>query len=511
MKLKRFTTQLVAAGLIAVPLMAHAAGLGKLSVTSALGQPLAAEIELFAADKAELDSLSASLASDQAFRDARVEFAPVLSSLRFTVEKKPNGKAVLKVSSSRPVNDPFIDMLVELNWASGRLVREYTMLLDPPGMGGVQTVAPVAVAPAQVIKPVPAAAPQAQATPAPAAARKPAPAPQAAAPDRVTVKRGDTLSGIANRVRPESVSLEQVLLGLYRENTQAFDGNMNRLKAGKTLNVPSAEKVAAIPQQEAVRELKLQADDWRAYRQKLAAAVSAAPEAKTTPAQASSGKITPKVEDRAKPAPAAQQDVLKLSKVTPPAAAAAGKADETRALQEKLRAQEEDATARENALQESDQRVAMLETQIQDMQKLVEMKEKAQAEASVPAPAPAAPAPASVAPVVVAPPASPEPADNWYDPLLASPLYWGGGLAALGLGGVLWWMMVGGGRRRKAGGTTLDDSIMTGGDVRPNTVIGAASGGSVNTGDTSFLTDFSQAGLGTIDTHDVDPIAEAEV
>lgn len=87
MKLKRFTTQLVAAGLIAVPLMADAAGLGKLSVTSALGQPLAAEIELFAADKAELDSLSASLASDQAFRDARVEFAPVLSSLRFTVEK----------------------------------------------------------------------------------------------------------------------------------------------------------------------------------------------------------------------------------------------------------------------------------------------------------------------------------------------------------------------------------------------------------------------------------------
>ena len=141
MKLKRFTTQLVAAGLIAVPLMTHAAGLGKLSVTSALGQPLAAEIELLAADKAELDCLSASLASDQAFRDARVEFAPVLSSLRFAVEKKPNGKAVLKVTSSRPVNDPFIDMLIELSWASGRLVREYTMLLDPPGMGAAQAAA----------------------------------------------------------------------------------------------------------------------------------------------------------------------------------------------------------------------------------------------------------------------------------------------------------------------------------------------------------------------------------
>ena len=112
----------------------------------------------------------------------------------------------------------------------------------------------------------------------------------------------------------------------------------------------------------------------------------------------------------------------------------------------------------------------------------------------------------------MAPPAVPEsePADRWYDPLLASPLYWGGGLAALGLGGVLWWMLAGGGRRKRSG-AALDDSLITGGDIQPNTVIGDASGGSVNTGDTSFLTDFSQAGLGTIDTHDVDPIAEAEV
>ncbi|WP_296753994.1 FimV/HubP family polar landmark protein, partial [Thiobacillus sp.] len=439
MKLKRFTTQLVAAGLIAVPLMTHAAGLGKLSVTSALGQPLAAEIELLAADKAELDSLSASLASDQAFRDARVEFAPVLSSLRFAVEKKPNGKAVLKVTSSRPVNDPFIDMLIELNWASGRLVREYTMLLDPPGMGGAQTVVPVAVTPAQtpVAGPMPAPAMQSQATPAPTAAGKPQPAPQssAAAPDRVAVKRGDTLVKIASQVRPGGVSLEQTLLGLYRENTQAFKGNMNRLKAGTTLNVPSAEKVAAIPQKEAVRELKLQADDWRAYRQKLAGIVSAAPEAKAEPGQASSGKITPQVEDRAKPAPEAQQDVLKLSKLAPPAAA--GKVDETRVLQEKLRAQEEDATARDKALQESDQRVAALEKQIQDMQKLVEMQEKTQSEAPA-APATAQPTPKPVAAAVEAPAASPEPAANWYDPLLANPMYWGGGLAALGLGGVLW-------------------------------------------------------------------------
>ncbi len=525
MKLKRFTIQLVAAGLIAVPLTANAAGLGKLSVTSALGQPLAAEIELFAADKAELDSLTASLAADQAFRDARVDYAPVLTSLRFTVEKKPDGKAVLKVTSSRPINDPFIDMLVELSWASGRLVREYTMLLDPPGMATSQTVTPVAVVlppQAAVAKPTtaakPVAAAQAPMTSAPAAPKSPTPArtqPSAskmdAAPDSITVKRGDTLVGIANRVKTEGVSLEQTLLGLYRDNAQAFNGNMNRLKAGKTLSLPSAEQLAAITQKEALREIKLQAEDWRAYRQKLAAAVSTAPDAKAAPDQASSGKITPKVEDRAKPAPDAQKDVLKLSKSTSSSAEAAAKAGEARALQEKLRAQEEDATAREKALKESDQRVAMLEKQVQDMQQLVEMKEKAQLEAPVaPLPSEAKQAP-PIAPVVKAPAASTETAESWFAPLLANPMYWGGGLAALGLGGVLWWMMAGGGRRRKGSGASLDDSIMSGGDVRPNTVIGAASGGSVNTGDTSFLTDFSQAGLGSIDTHDVDPIAEAEV
>ncbi|MFN3750472.1 MAG: FimV/HubP family polar landmark protein [Thiobacillus sp.] len=539
MKLKRFTTQLVAAGLVALPLWAQAAGLGRLSITSALGQPLAAEIEIFAADRAELESLSASLASDQAFRDARVEYAPVLSTLRFSIERRGGNQAVLKVTSSRPVTDPFIDMLIELNWASGRLVREYTLLLDPPGLAKPQTVAPAAVAAPQAPAAAQVAAPAPQAAapaPAPAApAGKPA---KPAAPGSVTVKKGDTLSAIASRVRPEGVSLEQTLVGLYRENTGAFDGNINRLKSGTTLSVPSAEQVAAIPRAEAVRELKLQADDWRAYRQRLAATVQAAPAADVTPGAAASGKLSPKVEDRARPAPEAQKDVLKLSKAAPPAPGNGKAAEEARSLREqlaaqeaKLRAQEEDATAREKALQEANQRVALLEKQVADMQKLVAMKEQALADAAKPAPSPAAgpapaaeappapapapkaekPAPAPAVPVAKPPVAPAEPGASWYQPLLANPLYWGGGLAAVVLGGVLWWMMAGGRRRKTGASTVLDDSLLPGHESKPISVIGASSGASVNTGDTSFLTDFSQAGLGTIDTHDVDPIAEAEV
>jgi pilus assembly protein FimV len=546
MKLNRIASQLAASALLLVlPLGAYSAGLGRLTVNSALGQPLSAEIELLAVDKAELDSLNASLAAGQAFKDAQIEYAPVLSTLKFAVDRKQDGRPVLKITSTRPVNDPFLDMLIELNWASGRLVREYTVLLDPPGVATTQIVAPVMVtapvaqapkaatpSPEPKQEPFPAAKPlpvaqapgkpedKAAVEPKEAAAEKrPAQQPvrtdmAAPAPDQVRVKRGDTLAGIAMRVKPANISLDQALVSLFNENTKAFVGkNMNRLKAGKTLTVPSEDAMAAVDEKSATREVRLQASDWHIYRTKLAERVAA-----TSPAepaekggQISAGKITPKVEDKAQPAKEVK-DVLKLSKsaLPPPAstASAVGKgtkedaaAKDKAAMQEKAKAEAEDLTAREKALKESADRVATLEKQIQDMHELAQMNEKAQAGAETP------PAPAPK--IEAKPPIEPLQA-NWYQQILENPLYWGGGLAALGLGGALWWMMTGN-RRRKSTTQQFEDSLMSSQGLSPNTVIGAASGGAVNTGDTSFLTDFSQAGLGTIDTHDVDPIAEAEV
>jgi pilus assembly protein FimV len=256
--------------------------------------------------------------------------------------------------------------------------------------------------------------------------------------------------------------------------------------------------------------VRLQAADWQSYRASLADRVAAEP-VKETPkesGQVSAGKITPKIEDKAKPAQEAK-DVVKLSKGIPPVAVPAAKTGKEAAekqaaeMQDRIKAQEEDLTAREKALKESADRVASLEKQIKDMQDLVQMNEKSlEGAEKPPATAPA--------PKVEAKPPVEQPADNWYDPILQNPVYWGGGLAVLGLGGVLWWMMSGN-RRRKTTTQQFEDSLMPSQGLSPNTVIGVASGGAVNTGDTSFLTDFSQAGLGTIDTHDVDPIAEAEV
>lgn len=542
MKLHRLTAQLVVGAMLTLPVWVQAAGLGKLTVKSALGQPLSAEIELLVADKSELDSLNASLASGDAYKDAKIEFTPVLSTLQFSIEKRGDGRPVLKLTSSKPVNDPFLDMLIELNWASGRLLREYTLLLDPPGIAVPQTVAPVAVSvpTAQVEQP---AAPVASSTPPPAvippaassqsgpakpsAAEQPAAAATAAAQEsQVVIKRGDTLSKIANRVRPANVSLEQALVSLFRENPDAFVGkNMNRLKAGQQLRVPGAEAMLAVDHDTARREISLQAKDWQAYRTRLAERVAEQPAQEETPSKTVVGKVTPKVEDKAQPKAEAAQDVLKLSKAAPapapkPDQTAAAKAAQEKALAEqKAQAEQEDKAAREKALQETKEREAALEKQIQDMQKLAAMKEQEAAAAAAPAAAPAdAGAQKEPAPVVpkvkkTPPPLAAEPEATWYDELLENPIYWTVGAGVVVLGGLLWWMVAGGRLRKKRMPEPSTDSIITGSELQAGGAAAgaAATGGVVNTGDTSFLTDFSQAGLAEIDTHDVDPIAEADV
>ncbi|MRR51200.1 MAG: pilus assembly protein, partial [Rhodocyclaceae bacterium] len=139
-----FKASVLAAAIAAMPLAAEAAGLGKMSVISALGQPLRAELDL-TASREELSTLTAKIASPDAFRQAGIEYTTALVGIKFTVDKRPNGQPYLKVTSDRPVNDPFLDFLVELNWASGRLVREYTFLLDPPEVMQKPAPAPVAV------------------------------------------------------------------------------------------------------------------------------------------------------------------------------------------------------------------------------------------------------------------------------------------------------------------------------------------------------------------------------
>src|SRR5688572_15527215 len=177
------------------------AGLGRLTVMSAIGQPLIGEIELVAVRKEEAASLAARIASPDAYRNANIVFNPALVGARASVERRAGGQPFVRITSTRPVDEPYIDLLVELTWETGRLVREYTALVDPPGFGPAQTAAPVAV---PETRPTPAA-PIAASPARPAGAA--APAAGAGARTYGPVQPGDTLRKIASGVRPEGVSL----------------------------------------------------------------------------------------------------------------------------------------------------------------------------------------------------------------------------------------------------------------------------------------------------------------
>ncbi len=513
---------------------AEAAGLGKLTVFSSLGQPLKAEVELSATGE-ELVGMNARLAPPDIFKQAGVEYSSALTDLRFAVERRGNGKSVLRVTSARPVNEPFLDFLVELTWPAGRLVREYTFLLDPPefasGQGMrtsvdakiVETVRGGGVAP-ETVAPPPRKAEVSAAPPVAKAPEKP----PVGDPSTRLVERGDTLLRIANERRYASVSLEQMLVGLYRNNREAFiENDINRLKAGVILNVPDEATVAAVSEKEA-RAVYVSAGDFAAYRRKLAAAAAEA-RTESPAAQSAGGKITPKVEEKT-PAVDTARDQVKVSRADAPAGS------------------EVDRIAADKALQESQARVAQLERNLTEIQKLLEMKNQRLAELEKPAqpvetaapetkpveapvepaaqqPAPATETPATAAPAETATPAAVEPPAVAKPPVVPPPvvpevpveddfladnaLPLAGGAAAIALlTGLLIYR-----RRRKPDALGAETTAAPSpSSLGPNSVFRMTGGQSVDTASTPPHTgEFSQAGPGTIDTDEVDPVAEADV
>lgn len=417
--------------LLLLPLAADAAGLGRLNVLSAMGQPLQAEIELLAVQKEEMATLSVRLASSEDYRKANLEYGTVAAGVRLSIEKRADGRPYIRVTSVQPVNEPFVDVLIELNWASGRLMREYTALLDPPGLAPEAAAAPPVGAPPPM---------------------KPAPVPRAAAPvSRETamtgsygpIQRGETLGAIARSLKPDDVTLEQMLVGLFRSNPDAFiRKNLNLVRSGRVLRVPDRQELAAIPREEAVREYRAQVADWNSYRASIADAAGAVRETRG----AASGRITGKVEDKAV---ADAKDVVRLSKGEAPGTAAAGGKPGTAG--DRIRSLEEELVAREKALNEANERVAQLEKTIKDMQRLAEIKSPTLAAAqkqaedakSAPKPAPDAkadrkPETAQVkpAPKPAPPKSKPAPPEPSLMDTLTDPLYLavGGGLVALLLG-----------------------------------------------------------------------------
>ena len=407
----------LAFGLAVISPQVDAAGLGRLNVTSGLGQPLRAELEVTSVGRDELPTLQVRMAPLAAFRAANLDFNPALTSLRFTLDKRPDGSYVVRITSAQPVNEPYLDMMVELTWATGRVIREYTVLLDPPSLRAeAPVVPPVAAAPtpsAPLVTVPPGTrpsaapseptAPSAASTPppAPATSTRPAATPRATSPSEgsYVVKSGDTLGAIAGRTKPASVSLDQMLVALLRANPDAFVAkNMNRLKAGATLTIPSESEAAALEQRDARREVVAQSSDFAQYKSRLAQAAGSAPVvAAAPPAAAGSGRVTTRVQDKAAPA-APKGDQLKIARAEQKSAAASAAA---------AKADEEAAKAR--AIREEQDRAAQLKRTNDAIQKALQVQSKAgaaaQKQAEKGSPATTAAAPVTPPPVAVAPPA----------------------------------------------------------------------------------------------------------
>lgn len=563
-----FKLKTLSAAVISVLMIcnASAAGLGKLTVLSSLGQPLRAEIEVTSVSQDEAGSLVPRLASAEAFRQANVDLNPALFSLRFAVEQRGSGQ-VIRVTSTQPINEPFVDMLLELGGSKGRLVREYTFLLDPPEMRNRQSAQ---VGSSVTTRPLPPVAPPVasrsfetvrepvrEAPPPSRAVAKPertasTPKPETEA-DEYRVKKGDSLAKIANQFRSEGVSLDQMLVALYRANPEAFVGkNMNRLRSGQILSVPGSSDAKAISSSEAHGVVIAQASDFNSYRSKLAGQVATAePKQSDEARQTAGGKITTRIQEDS--APAESKDKLKLSKSGSAPAAGSDKA---------AGASTEDLIAKDRAIAEANARVKELEKNVSELQKILEVKNrdladqqkqaesaKAGAQAapaasgsqsevasSVVAATPAAassvaettdltppvssvvaePVSAVVAapvippvvakpkpPVVVPPPPAPS---GFLDDLTSNALFLPGAAALLAL---LAGLGIYSARRRKQP-KSFEDSIISDSTLKTNSLFGSTGGQSVDTNNSVFNSNFVPS-ASQLDTNEVDPIAEADV
>jgi len=355
----------LALGTLSVP--AHALGLGELSSKSTLNQNFDGDITLLSVKPDELDAVRVKLAEREAFARAGIERPFFLSLLKFEPTLTSRGKSVIRVSSEFPIREPFLNFLIEVNWPNGRLLREYTVLLDPPTTTKRR---PPKVVPAAKARQAPAAKARSA---APAKAASVAPAVSADGSEYGPVRANETAWSIAKKVRPGGVSMEQMMMALLDANPRAFiDGNINRLRKGQILRVPALSEIQKLSRQQAREAYREQQDQWLARRnEKLQRAARSQAEAESA-AEGGAGAAEP-------------SDQLRIATARPEgegeAGAGVGAADEDASSPEASDLTSRLIVARENAetsRQEAETlrtRVDDLQARLSDMQKLLSLKD----------------------------------------------------------------------------------------------------------------------------------------
>ncbi|MEO6680290.1 MAG: FimV/HubP family polar landmark protein [Pseudomonas sp.] len=363
--------------------MAHALGLGELTLKSTLNQPLVAEIELLDVKDLTAAEVVPSLASPDDFAKAGVDRQAFLNDLTFTPVLNASGKSILRVTSSKPLSEPMVKFLVQVMWPNGRLLRDYSVLLDPSKFSAQTADAAAQPAPSQAVT---------------------APVTGATKPSTYTTTPRDTLWEIAAKAR-NGGSVQQTMLAIQALNPEAFiNGNINLLKTGQVLRMPDQVQSTSLPQPKAIAEVAAQNTAWRQGRRYVAKPGTGQQQLDATKRGSADATSTQAAKD-------------KLSLVSAESGKGRkGAAGDAKNLSNKLAVTQEslDTTRRDNA--ELKSRMTDLQSQLDKLQRLIELKNnqlaKLQAEGA--AGAPAAPAATAAAPVISAqltPPPAPTPAE----------------------------------------------------------------------------------------------------
>jgi pilus assembly protein FimV len=518
-----------------IPVAGHALGLGNITMNSALNQPLDAEIELLSVQGGDLDGLAVRLGSEEDFQRVGADRVFFLTKIQFEVIRRENNTAFVKLTTSAVVNEPFLDFVVEARWPRGRILREFTVLVDPPVLSE-EAPAPVQQ-PAVMAPPAPAMAAATQPSISPSV--PPSVVSQRQAPIRERaeltpvmrrdgeiyygpVKHSDTLYKIAAKLRPSGVTVNQMMIALVLENPNAFyNDNINQLKAGHVLRVDDPSVISALSAAEAQGEVQRQHLEWQARKSgKLV---------RQTDVATAGGRVSR--EGAATPSGAATTDQARLKLVAPGAAGAGSGAGEKNVdqLRQDLLLAAEALDANRQETEELKSRLTAMEEQLEAMQRLIMLKddemlalqkqsgqeladsgapeateaaamdakpEGEQAAAVMPAPKPApAPVPAPM----------PEPG------LLDDPMVLYGGIGVL-----LLLVVVALIQRRRRSQDGFEESILNVGSDGDAATVGATAETMAQGGESSMVSDFAlseMSGMSGIQTDiaEVDPISEADV
>lgn len=372
----RFVVSLLCAILL-FPLTAQTAGLGGVSVFSSLGQPLDAEVEVTATSEKELSKLSVHLAAPEAYQQAGLTYSPQFSYLHLAIVELAAGRRVIRVTSTRPITESFVTLLIELQWGTGKFLREYTFLLDPPGLNPIQKTPNSLIRKGSFLgveKERQSVFDAGNTHAKKILNQKPgektvaSQSPTDGKPPQVTVKPGDTLADIAGKIKPANVTSNQAIISIYDSNPDAFFGSIHQLRANTTLNIPSKEEMLSLGVQEAHKRVLEQTVNLQPYQDKVAHyprpvnSVIAKPSA--------IGSISP---DPALVSPQPQKTDRVELRSTPSQGSIAS---EKNVLTKKpLSSESEEKIARNAAIAEQKERINILEKNLSDIKRLLELKD----------------------------------------------------------------------------------------------------------------------------------------